>query len=213
MTAGVHVIDLLPEYAVGTLPEATAREVEAHLARCNPCARELAVLDDVFAALPLGLPPVAPPRALRDRIFAVVDGASRFETLVGRVAGMLDLARDRARELLAFIDDAARWVPGPASSRLIHLEGGPAVAGANCGFVRLAAGAAFPHHRHLGEEHVLVLQGGFEDSDGATLHRGDEAFKTAGSEHAFTALPGVDLVYLVVLGGGIDIPSDPGFTL
>ena len=213
MTASVHVIDLLAEYAIGTLPEPLAREVEAHLARCNPCARELAVIDDVFAALPLGLPPVTPPAALRDRIFGVIDGASRFETLVGRVAGMLDVARDRARELLAWIDDAGHWVPGPSPSSLIHLPGGPAVAGANCGFVRLAAGSPFPHHRHLGEEHVLVLQGGFEDSDGATLHRGDEAFKPAGSEHGFTALPGVDLVYLVVLAGGIEIPSDPGFQL
>jgi predicted ChrR family anti-sigma factor len=208
-----HVIDLLPEYALGTLAEAQAREVEAHLQRCNPCARELAVLDEIFASLPLALPPAAASRALRERILAAVAGESRFEGLVGRVAGMLDVAREGARELLGWIDDAARWIQGPGPSTLIHLPGGPAVAAANCGFVRVAAGATFPAHRHLGEEHVLVLQGGFEDSEGATLHRGDEAYKPAGSEHSFTALPGVDLVYLVVLTGGIEIPSDPGFQL
>lgn len=208
-----HVLDLLPEYAAGTLAEPAAHAVEEHLGRCNLCARELAVLDDTYAALALALPAPPPPEWLRGRVLAAAVRHGRFESLVARVAGMLDVARDRARELLAQIDDAAAWVAGPGPSQLIHLPPGPRVAALNCGFVRVPAGEVFPPHRHLGDEHVLVLQGGYEDSDGATLHRGDEAFKPGGSEHHFTALPGADLVYLVVLANGIDIPSDPGFTL
>jgi anti-sigma factor ChrR (cupin superfamily) len=79
--------------------------------------------------------------------------------------------------------------------------------------VRVPAGATFPLHRHIGEERVLVLQGGFEDQDGRVYRRGDEAWKPAGSEHSFVALPGPDLIYLVVLFGGVVIPSEPGFEL
>lgn len=208
-----HVLDLLPEYATGTLTEEAARDVETHLGRCNMCARELHIIDDAYAALPLALPVATPPAELRARVLDEVARSSRFETLCGRVGGMLDLAREKARELLDWIDDAGRWIAGPTPSVIIHLPGGPRVAHANCGFVKLAAGATFPLHRHLGNEWVLVLQGGFEDSDGTTLHRGDEAFKPAGSEHTFTALPGVDLVYLVVLETGIEVPSDPSFQL
>ncbi len=208
-----HVDDLLPEYAAGTLAEELAATVEAHLPGCNRCARELAVIDDIYASLPLALEPETPPPWLRERILTAVAKTSRFEALVGRVAGMLDVARERARELLALIDEPASWVPGPAVARLIHLSAGPRVADANCGFVWQPAGAGFPQHRHIGEEQVLVLQGGFEDDDGRVYRRGDEAVKAGGSEHHFTALPGTDLVYLVVLYGGLHIPSLPDFEI
>jgi len=208
MTAA-HVEDLLPEYAAGTLAVDLAARVETHLPGCERCARELAVIDDVYAALALALPPVPPSTALRDRVLADVTRVGRFDAVCARVAAMLDLAKDKARDLLRTIDQATSWVPGPAGVELIHLPAGPAVAGANCGFVRLPASAKFPHHRHRGEERVLVVQGGYQDSDGRIYRRGDDDQKPAGSEHSFTALPGTDLIYLVVLYEGIDIPSMP----
>ena len=61
---------------------------------------------------------------------------------------------------------------------------------------------------------MLVLQGSFRDeSDGRVLRKGDEARMAAGSAHTFTALAGADLIYLVVLRGGLEIPSEPGFEL
>jgi anti-sigma factor ChrR (cupin superfamily) len=53
----------------------------------------------------------------------------------------------------------------------VHLVGGSATAGADVGFVRITAGTTFPPHRHLGEEHVLVLQGSYQDSDGTDRPR------------------------------------------
>jgi anti-sigma factor ChrR (cupin superfamily) len=207
-------IELLAEYAAGTLPSHLTVGVETHLPGCERCAQELAVLDQVYAALPLALSPEPPPAGLRERILQGASRVSRFDGLVARVAGMLDHAADKARELLALIDDAAVWVGGPAASRLIHLPPGPAVAGANCGFVHVPAGESFPFHRHLGDEHVLVLQGSFRDeSNGRVLRKADEAQMPAGSAHTFTALSGADLIYLVVLRGGLEIPSEPGFEL
>jgi hypothetical protein len=160
---------------------------------------------EALAALALSLPPEPPPPGLRERVLAALPQASRFDALVDRVAGMIDLGADAVRGLLAKIDDPAGWEDGPPPARLYHLPYGPALAGVDVGFVRVPAGAAFPRHRHLGEERVLVLQGGYVDSDGTVVRRGDVDPKPAGSEHAFTALPGTDLVYLVVLRAGVDI--------
>jgi anti-sigma factor ChrR (cupin superfamily) len=204
-----HVGDHLPEYALGTLPPELVGEVEAHLPRCNRCARELAVIDEIFATLPLALSPAPPPAWLRERILAGAGRQGRFDELAGRVAGMLDVTREQATALLGLIDEPTSWEAGPAVSRAIHLPAGPRLADARCGFVRLEGGGAFPLHRHIGEEQVLVLQGGFEDSDGRVYRRGDEAIRPSGSEHHFTALGGADLVYLVVLFGGLEIPSQP----
>ena len=204
--SATHVEDLLPEYATGALPDAIAVEVEAHLARCAACAASLRELEEIYAQLPLALPAPPPPPGLRARILRSVSGTTenRFESFVARVGALLDVAADKARELLAQIDGSS-WVEGPAGTRLIHLPVGPRVAHANCGFVRVRAGQHFPLHRHLGTEHVLVVQGSYIDSSGRTLHPGDEDVEPPGSEHAFTALPGVDLVYLVVLEVGFEI--------
>lgn len=201
-----HVEDLLPEYATGALPDAVAVEVESHLTRCAACAGSLRELEEIYAQLPLALPAPPPPPGLRARILRSLAGSTenRFETFVARIGELLDVAADKARELLAKIDGGG-WVDGPAGTRLIHLEVGPRVAHANCGFVRVRSGQHFPHHRHLGTEHVLVVQGSYTDSSGRTLRPGDEDIEPPGSEHAFTALPGVDLVYLVVLEVGFEI--------
>ncbi len=71
------------------------------------------------------------------------------------------------RDLLSSLSDAARWEPGPLpGSSLFHLDGGPRIATADAGFVRLPAGLEFPVHRHLGSERVLLLEGSYRDSDG-----------------------------------------------
>jgi len=156
-------------------------------------------------ALALTLPAQAPPPELRDRILASLDPTSRFDSLVDEIARMIDLGKDAVRGLLAKIDTATEWVAGPSPSRLIHLPYGPRLAQVDVGFVHVPAGASFPHHRHLGDEDVLVLQGSYTDTGGATVSRGQTAHKPAGSSHAFTASPGPDLIFLVVLTEGVEI--------
>ena len=156
-------------------------------------------------ALALTLPAETPPSGLRERILASLDPTSRFDAFVDEIARMIDLGKDAVRGLLAKIDDAAEWVAGPGPSRLIHLPYGPSLGEVDVGFVRVPAGETFPPHRHLGDERVLVLQGGYTDTDGATVRRGETAFKPAESSHAFTASEGPDLVFLVILKEGVDI--------
>ena len=161
------------------------------------------------------------PEGGRDRLLAAAHVDGRFERFVETVAAMLDVETDTARELLDRIGAPDGAPDGWYESMLpdvslIDLEGGPAVANAITGFLRMPAGAEFPEHGHLGEEKVLVIQGSFEDlSSGRIVRPGDVAKMSEGSAHAFRVRPGPDLVYMVVAEGGIRIgdqvlgPDDP----
>lgn len=172
-----------------------------------------AAVAEAFAALSLGLPPVAPAPGLRERLLAAAARPEqRWAPFASRLARLIDVAHDRARELLAAIVRPELWQRLLPDVDLLHLQGGPAVAGADVGFVRVAAGAAFPEHRHVGDERVLILQGGYTDDRGQVARAGDLIELPAGSSHAFVALPGDDLIYAVVVGG-VEFPGlDPGIT-
>lgn len=195
---------------------ATSARDEDLLSDLTPWAADAgmppAAVADAFTALSLALPPAPPAGDLRARLLAAAAAPERrFGPFVARLARLLDVAHDRARELLAGLARPEAWQALLPNIGLIHLEGGPAVAGADVGFVRIAAGTAFPHHRHLGDEHVLVLQGGFVEDDGAITRAGASSFRPAGSAHTITALPGEDLIYAVVVYGveipGLELPA------
>ncbi|MCA9658980.1 MAG: cupin domain-containing protein [Myxococcales bacterium] len=174
---------------------------------------DLRLDDPAWEALVLALPTAdeRPPTALRDRLLASLDAPSeRFAPFAERLAALIDVGAERARELLAALADPSRWVApfGPGIA-LFHLEGGPAVAGADVGFVRVAPGVTFPHHRHLGDERVLLLQGRLEDSEGVTAGPGALLAQGAESAHAVTSIGDEPLIYAVVVFG-VDIPGvDP----
>ncbi|HZO96469.1 MAG TPA: anti-sigma factor [Gaiellaceae bacterium] len=64
--------DLIPAYALDALEPAEARLFEEHLAGCESCRSELAVLSESAAALAFAAGPAPPPPELRDRILAAV---------------------------------------------------------------------------------------------------------------------------------------------
>jgi quercetin dioxygenase-like cupin family protein len=144
--------------------------------------------------------PLAAPRPLRARILASVAG--HFEGFVERVAALFDLSSDEAREQIARIPAAEAWTGTPLPGlRLIHLRGGPRVAAADCGFVRLEPGTTFPHHFHEGDEWALVLRGRADDSTGAVSLPGDLVHFGVGSSHSFRAAGPVPLLFAVVQQG------------
>ena len=200
-----HVEELLACHVLGVVDDAEAAQAERMLE--DPAGR--AAFDQLaFAATSLSLSEesVAPPPAARDRLLASVRTENRFAEFGAQVARLIDYTEEAADALLRKIDDAASWVVGPSpGSHLVHFDPGPRLAGALTGFVRIDAGAPFPEHEHVGYEQVLVFQGAYRDSDGTIYTRGALVENEDGSEHSFVALPGPDLVYLVVLGEGLKI--------
>jgi anti-sigma factor ChrR (cupin superfamily) len=173
---------------------------------------------DLLASLAGALPAGTPDGSLKARLMRSVDElhAQRFAAFVDRVADIADLARAQAQELIDALDDATRWLGHGTALAIFHVDGGPRVKDAIVGFVRMPAGAAFPHHEHIGDEVMLVMQGALI-IDGSIHGAGAEVTSTAGSSHGFVAAPGPDVTFLVVaqrgmcIDGNLVTPSDPNF--
>lgn len=97
---------------------------------------------------------------------------------------LFDLPEARVREVLTVANDAAEWqwtvLPGV---RQIELAGGPRTENARVRLLKFSPGLRFPRHRHLGLEHVLVLEGSYTDSDGHEVGPGDLQVMAPGTEH------------------------------
>jgi putative transcriptional regulator len=159
----------------------------------------------------LGAEPAAPSAGLRGRVLGTLAAATRLSGFTERLAALFDLGRERSGELIReAAGSAAGWqaIPIPGV-RLLHFAGGPRVAAADCGLVRLEPGARFPAHRHGGDEWSLVLAGeAEEEGTGNRWQPGDLVHRTAGSVHAYRAVGQEPLVFAVVLEGGIELTQD-----
>jgi hypothetical protein len=105
------------------------------------------------------------------------------------------------RGLLGRVDDPTAWEPAPTPwIRLIHFDGGPALAGADAGFVRVSAGTTFPRHGHQGPEMTFILEGRAL-VEGAVHGPGEVVEVGEGDVHELVAAPERDLVLMVAHRG------------
>lgn len=166
---------------------------------------EEALLLDAFAISPALTPLLAPPPRLKRRLMEAVEHP-RYAFL-DRVASLLRIGADAARGVLDALDSFEApelWMAGGPGVWIQHISVGPRDAEAVLGLVRVAAGAHFPVHAHVGTEQVLVLQGSLRDSLGRVALPGDMIVMPPESSHDFQALPGDELRYVVVIEDGVD---------
>jgi anti-sigma factor RsiW len=181
--------ELLPLYALGVLEADEAGVVERAIAGDPALAAELAAYQRTAEGMVAGMvPEISPSPEVRARLMASLGGGA-FEKFSNRMASLFDVTVDRARELLGLIERSASWEHGAPGVELVHFDGGPAFAAADCGFIRMAPNAAFPLHSHAGEEVSLVIAGRLRDRrSGRTYNPGDEVVEAPGSEHDVVAL-------------------------
>jgi len=204
-----HVLDELPELALGALTGADCARVEQHLAHCPTCAREAAAWQETTGALASVLTPATSPPWVRARLLAAAEGKGRLGSFGEALARFFEISVDKARGLLDAVDSPEAWEPNPAGIGLIHLAPGVrwAAMGADAGLVLFPAGMNWPLHRHIGEERHLFLEGAIRiDQTGQILRAGDELVSAAGTEHSFLVLPECDCVAAVILEAGIELP-------
>lgn len=80
----------------------------------------------------------------------------------------------------------------------IHFYASDKQSGRVLALIRMDPGCGYPEHRHHGEEHVLVLQGGYRDARGD--HRaGSFVVYEDRSVHEPVALPGDEACVLLAL--------------
>ena len=161
------VDDQLADYVLGTLSPSEMADLDRRIAASADLRREVDLLTEAMAqAAVRTLVPM--PATGRDRLLAVLGGGQRFAGLVPRLGQMFDLPARAVQALLDKVDDDSAWISGFAPGlRFFNFSPGPrhAAAGAEAGFVRLAVGATFPRHRHVGHETTMVIEGQMRDGD------------------------------------------------
>ncbi len=200
----VDVRELLPLYALGILEADEAALVERAIASDPGLAAELDACRETVDDLGTLITPVEPSPEVHVRLMASV-GGGRFETWSSRMASLFDVSVDRARELLALVERTASWEPAAPGIHLVHFDGGPATVGADCGFVRIAAGHMFPEHTHRGEEISIILSGRLRDRDGRVLRPGDELVHVQGTTHHLEVDGDEPCIYATRAMDGIEI--------
>lgn len=148
-----------------------------------------------------------PPSALRARLLETVARSDeRYAPFWQRLGEMFDLPLDKMRRVLTDLHSPERWQPAPIPGvSLLHFDGGPQVAAADCGLVRLEPGTPFPEHSHLGRELVLVLAGGYREHTGKTYTPGDAHEMQPGTAHSLRADAEHGCLFAVLLRDGIEI--------
>jgi len=206
MTPADDIRELLPLYALGILEPDELQTVERAVAKDPLLAAELLAYQDTAHQI---VAPIEPSPAVKARLLASVGGGA-LERFAQRLGALFDVTVERARELLGLIERPASWeaqVPGIA---LVHFDGGPAYAAADCGFIRLAPGAIFPFHKHLGEEASVILEGAVYDAtNDRLLEAGDEYVQATGTQHALVNKGSVDCVFAARAMHGIEVGGAP----
>jgi len=200
-----NVRELLPLYALGILDSDEAMVVERALAADATLAAELATYQQTADAIGTALTPIAPSPDVKLRLFASI-GGGRFEAFSARMAKLFDVTVERARELLGLIERPASWVPQIPGISLVHFDGGPAAAAADCGFIRITPGAVFPPHSHLGEEVVTILCGRIHDvTNDRMVVAGDDYVQPEGTNHYLVCVGDEDCIFASRAMNGIAI--------
>jgi hypothetical protein len=207
-----RALELIPEYVLGTLSEAETREVERALEQSPELRAEAAEVREAFGQLASALPQPAPPPNVKQRLMAAVAGEEKYSPFAIPLARYFDLAVEKVRELLKWAQDpkTTEWLPGPLPGiTLLDFDGGPRVATADVGFVRLPRGLHFPWHRHPGYEINFIIEGSIRDYDGRIYGPGEAVEKAAGSQHEFWVGEDQDLLIAVIIEQGFEIIPKP----
>lgn len=155
MINDMHVLDLLPAYALGSLDEEEARLVREHLPGCHVCRQELDSFQRVADGLSLAVPEAMPSAALRHRLTERIHSLDpeRRQKSTGwrfpRRLAPLGLVAGLVLIVLLGISNVVLWqrinsmemVRGPLGMRAIALQNTDAASKAS-GFVVISADGA-----------------------------------------------------------------------
>lgn len=191
MTAHHPPIDMLLEYAAGSLAPGPLLVVAVHAALCVDCQQQIDAFEAVGGALLDRIEPVAlSPLAIERSMVAVQKPLPRPVP-----AADSPLAKVLPFPLRRYIDSSARW--HSAGLGIDEIELPLASNQHRASLLRIRAGRAMAVHRHDGMEYTVVLAGGFSDA-GAHYEIGDLCLG-AEPEHRPVADDGQDCICLAVL--------------
>ena len=175
-------LELLFDYATGSLPEPVALVVASHVSMCGDCRKQVEAVESVGGAL---LSSIEPVQVNNDSLQSVMARLDEPEVGVIRYAAAAD--RDTTEvapePLLPYLGRGLAHLAWRGVGRKFDEVNLSVVAkGFKASLMRLKPGAEMPNHTHVGTEYTLVLAGGYKDN-GEQFGPGDFAFKDSSDEH------------------------------
>lgn len=200
-----HVSDELYEYALKIIEPERAKQISRHLRECRACLLELGAINDGFADVG-AIPGPAPKSSLRARLLQDVASIGPYAPYVDEMATMLVGSPTKLKGELRELPHPATWMDGPVDHcRLFPCDAGSELTDVIRSLVLMESGSTFPSHEHLGDEHILVLQGSLLNEDGKLYRPGERLFMAEGTNHSFDVPEGLDLIYFNVVHSGLQI--------
>ena len=187
-------LDILTEYAAGTLPLAQSACVSLHVNQCKQCERTVSQLVDVGASLFEAIEPVHVGDTQLNAVLARLDEEKPLE--YNRAPEPVDSTPAILQRLMRGDFSDLIWKKIGSALRISHLRTGDP--SNEFALYHIKAGDKIPEHTHHGGEMTLILEGGFSDADG-TYHAGDFIYRRPGDVHSPTALQSEDCICLAVL--------------
>ncbi len=187
-------LELLTEYAAGSLALAPAACVSIHVSQCQRCQRLAGQLTDLGASLFEALQPVPVGDDQLNAVLAKLDDEKPLAYSKTRESSSTTPALLQRLMRGDFSD--LSWRNIGSTLRISHLKTGDPEH--EFALYHIRAGGRIPEHTHHGTEMTLVLAGGFSDANGS-YHKGDFLLRRPGDVHAPTALQSEDCICLAVL--------------
>lgn len=196
-------LDMLVDFAAGSLAEAPALIVSSHIALCADCRAQVARFEEVGGALleEIAAEPVSD--GAFERMLALVDAVEKAPL---PAPAQSELASVLPFPLRRYVDASARWRRAGLGVEEIALKLGEGPHQAS--LLRIKGGRAMARHRHAGLEFTLVLQGAFTDR-GVHYGPGDLCL-AAEPEHAPLADASQDCICLAVIDGPLVLTGPMG---
>ena len=195
--------DLLLSYASGAADEAVSLVVATHLALCPVCRRAVAEMEAIGGAmLETGASVPLDGDALNS-VLARLDDATELPKTLRTVASGTPRLPEPLRSYVGGDFDAIRWSKidsGIAVKRLMK------IGDTRVHLIRSKPGHSAGTHTHSGEEHTLILAGGYTDVTGRYA-TGDLHSTTPDILHCPIADEGEDCIVLAVSDGPLKFRS------
>lgn len=175
-------LELIFDYATGSLPEPVALVVASHAALCGSCQDQIRAVENVGGAL---LSSIEPAEVDDDALESVMARLDEPEVRVAQseAAADVDTTRVAPEPLLPYLGRGLAHLAWRGVGRMF--EEVPlklTVQGFKASMMRLKPGAEMPMHTHRGTEYTLILAGGYKDN-GEQYLRGDFAVNDSSNEH------------------------------
>jgi len=202
-------IEILTDYAAGSLPLAHSLCVSTHLERCPECQQQIRKLEMLGSHLfDQASTDSRQLSNLKDSFFATLNEQVEqdnddhpLETHSAEMDWNDYAVPNSLRQFIKKSYDDLNWMrlsPSFKIATLYNEEGGAQIA-----LTRVKAGAHMPTHTHTGDEITLVLEGAFSDESGV-YRQGDFISRDHSHKHKPIVTKDAECICLTVLDAPIE---------